>query len=402
MKSLSPPDFGWARRLVERSPNKGCTAFVYSVLDNRITGQVTVEAEDAPRAAIIAAKTTAYLFTEADFTSFKTLGPFLMEYLQSGVSDEGVMLWATSTEQVAVLQTMFSLEARRNVFSFADVLDSSATLGGNLKNNLHGQEDSDGYRLETFVEKDGEQGEEVSTLAGATCFGTRMVHADTIVSACYSDLFAGGEAEIQIRTHPDHRRKGFAFKVAQRFMEQARAYALRPAWSCDEDNIASHALATRLGFTGDSCLYGYYLHPAFLSWRQDTTEKIGPLPEVSTTGFEAEPIIKAADALLYCLLEAYEANASHEHTIQILVLPQPDGITAQLIAESSYTAIQTFPLEMRAALTAQLKSRAGMHIDRQGFPQRGRFAVDHGTTERIVRLAVYPSEYGEKMLMSVA
>lgn len=403
MKHLSPSDYGRVRRFVDSSPSKGCAAFVYSVLDHRMAGQVIVEAESTPRAVIIAANNTAYLFTEPDPTD-KVLGPFLMDYLQSGVSDEGVTLWATSPAQVTVLQTLFSLEARRIVLSFSETAAPGGPLGNNLLNNLGKKEQNDGYRLETFVEKAGGQSEaknaEASDLAEATCFGARMIYADTIVSACYSDLFAGGEAEVQIRTHPDHRRKGLAFTVAQRFIAQARAYNLRPAWSCDEDNAASYNLATRLGFINGTRLYGYYLHPAFLTWRQDT-RKIGPSPEAKTTGFEEEAAVQAADTVLRYLLEADETNTGQGHPIQLLVLPRPDGIEAQLVEEGSYRAIQTFPLAMRVALTAQLKLRAGMHIDRQGFPQRGRFAVAQGTTERVVRLLVCPSEYGEKMLLSL-
>lgn len=56
------------------------------------------------------------------------------------------------------------------------------------------------------------------------------------------------ELEIGIETHPDARGRGLATAVAARMIGDLLEQGITPVWSCRESNLASVALATKLGF----------------------------------------------------------------------------------------------------------------------------------------------------------
>mgnify|MGYP002388187592 CR=1 FL=1 len=64
----------------------------------------------------------------------------------------------------------------------------------------------------------------------------------------YAAAVGGGEANIDIFTAADYRRRGLAARVCAAFIDHCRAHGLVPTWDTDSDNLPSAQLARSLGF----------------------------------------------------------------------------------------------------------------------------------------------------------
>lgn len=90
--------------------------------------------------------------------------------------------------------------------------------------------------------------------------GLALTSGDQIASLCGVCGLGGGEVELEVGTVPAFRGRGLATLVSAAFMEQCRARALTPAYSCDADNIPSIRVAHHLGFTEMETIRGYKLY----------------------------------------------------------------------------------------------------------------------------------------------
>lgn len=75
-------------------------------------------------------------------------------------------------------------------------------------------------------------------------------------SVAYSCAAFKQNIEIDIFTHPSHRKRGLAMLTCMKFIEICRDKNLTPCWDCYSNNIGSMALARRLGFSPEK----YYTH----------------------------------------------------------------------------------------------------------------------------------------------
>ena len=81
-------------------------------------------------------------------------------------------------------------------------------------------------------------------------FGFALVNEEGVsVAQAYGAFIGGGECEIGVITHPDHRGKGYVIYPAIATIQESLARGLTPAWSCNSENIASYKTAHKLGFT---------------------------------------------------------------------------------------------------------------------------------------------------------
>jgi GNAT superfamily N-acetyltransferase len=69
-----------------------------------------------------------------------------------------------------------------------------------------------------------------------------------IVSAIISAAVSGSEAEIDIQTDKDYRRRGYAHYLCHKFIEDCLERGMIPKWDCFENNIPSVKFAQKLGF----------------------------------------------------------------------------------------------------------------------------------------------------------
>lgn len=79
-----------------------------------------------------------------------------------------------------------------------------------------------------------------------TCY--YAIENKKVVSICYSGFKVNGLETIGIETLSDHRKKGYAYELALRFIEDCISRSFSPYWDCSEDNTGSRRLAEKLGF----------------------------------------------------------------------------------------------------------------------------------------------------------
>ena len=87
------------------------------------------------------------------------------------------------------------------------------------------------------------------------------------LSVCYSACLVDKVAEIDIVTHPDHRKSGFGQFVTSEFIRLALDRGIIPAWDCFTDNEASLKTALRNDFEKT---YKYPFVSVFMKAKQST------------------------------------------------------------------------------------------------------------------------------------
>lgn len=79
-------------------------------------------------------------------------------------------------------------------------------------------------------------------------FGFCLLHGNSIASWCISGNHVEGKCEITIGTHEKYQNKGCATLIASAFVEHCISKNLTPSWHCGYDNLASIAVAEKVGF----------------------------------------------------------------------------------------------------------------------------------------------------------
>ncbi|MBR4790001.1 MAG: GNAT family N-acetyltransferase [Treponema sp.] len=79
-------------------------------------------------------------------------------------------------------------------------------------------------------------------------FGFYAIENGEICSESEAAFTARGYTELGIITDDDKQRKGFAFAVCVRTLEEIDKRGLKPIWACDVENTPSMKLAEKLGF----------------------------------------------------------------------------------------------------------------------------------------------------------
>ena len=79
-------------------------------------------------------------------------------------------------------------------------------------------------------------------------FGFCLFHGDEIVSICCSLIFGNKMCDISIATAEAFRKRNFATLVVSAFIDSCAVKGVTPVWYCSPENLASNALARKLGF----------------------------------------------------------------------------------------------------------------------------------------------------------
>lgn len=86
------------------------------------------------------------------------------------------------------------------------------------------------------------------------------IEDNKIASVCYSGFKSDNILTIGIETLKEYRRKGHAFSLASKFIEDCNNHGIIPYWDCSEDNIGSKTLAEKLGFEKNSQYRCYWFN----------------------------------------------------------------------------------------------------------------------------------------------
>jgi RimJ/RimL family protein N-acetyltransferase len=79
-------------------------------------------------------------------------------------------------------------------------------------------------------------------------FGFAVLYEGAVVSNCRAWSVRESVAAIQVSTRMPYRQLGLATLVCSAFIEHCRVNGITPEYSCLEGNMASAALAEKLGF----------------------------------------------------------------------------------------------------------------------------------------------------------
>jgi GNAT superfamily N-acetyltransferase len=78
--------------------------------------------------------------------------------------------------------------------------------------------------------------------------GHVLVCQEEAAGICFSAFVADNIHAIDVETVEKYRRRGFAEIVAREFVKECKKRDLKPHWECMKENVASAALAEKLGF----------------------------------------------------------------------------------------------------------------------------------------------------------
>lgn len=82
--------------------------------------------------------------------------------------------------------------------------------------------------------------------SNGTCYFA--VEDNKAVSICYSGFRANNIETIGIETLSEYRKKGYAYELGIKFIEDCNERNVIPYWDCSKENIGSRRLAEKLGF----------------------------------------------------------------------------------------------------------------------------------------------------------
>ncbi len=250
MREFDSASYARVLPLVPSHHQAGHMAFVHAVLNGQQRGTVYVDDARQPASALV--------FNHSGFAFAlgkarpDLVGPLLPEIVaQPWATAEPTGLWATSPEWGPALAPFFTEQRSRDEFHFEPpsplpepvlppgyaFCEMDAAVAGTLAPGL------DPWVVRIW-------GGEAAYVRDA--FGTGVTFGGKLVAMCTVCAIAGFpgaiEAEIEIGTDAEHRRKGLAKAAALRFFRQCQDRGLLPAWTCDSLNEPSQRTAAALGF----------------------------------------------------------------------------------------------------------------------------------------------------------
>ncbi len=78
--------------------------------------------------------------------------------------------------------------------------------------------------------------------------GFSLLSGGRLAATAFSAYLSGDQLELGIETMPEFRGKGFAELVCAALIDWCGDHGYEPLWSCRFENVASYALAQKLGF----------------------------------------------------------------------------------------------------------------------------------------------------------
>ncbi len=257
MHELDPAQYKVVLPLVEKNQILGYSSYAFAVLEGRQPGHVFADDAISPRSALVVhSGQPSLLCGEADSVS----SLFLQIIAARFPGRSTPLFWTASDDWHRVLAALPGTPLRRMVFRY----EPSFSLEAAEENiSLHGPVKRMDEALLESPESSLKSGS-VSLWGGPAgfvrnSFGFCALHSGQAGSFCAAAFIGGGAAEIDISTAEEFRRMGLAAAAARAFLRYCRELGLRPNWSCRSDNLASAALAEKLGFVRQQEITGRML-----------------------------------------------------------------------------------------------------------------------------------------------
>jgi GNAT superfamily N-acetyltransferase len=92
-------------------------------------------------------------------------------------------------------------------------------------------------------------------------FGAAVLHGGRVAAFAAACAIGGGEAEVEIGTAREYRRRGLAMLAYDAFARMCERQGLRPAWTCSAANTPSVRMAAAIGYPLLRTVRGYPVTP---------------------------------------------------------------------------------------------------------------------------------------------
>jgi GNAT superfamily N-acetyltransferase len=257
MIELDPAHYESVLPLVSKSQIHGYSSYAFAVLEGRQPGHVFADDTSAPQSALVVhAGQPSLLCGKANSDG----GIFLQQVAARFPGRGTPLFWTASDDWHRVLVALPSTLLRRIVF-FYPPSSGDPIREHSLPNDVEIRRID-----EALLEAPGSTLKlgSVSLWGGPAgfirnSFGFCALHQGQVGSFCAAAFIGGGAAEIDISTAAEFRRMGLAAAAGDAFLRYCREQDLRPNWSCRSDNLASAALAEKLGFVRQQEISGWLL-----------------------------------------------------------------------------------------------------------------------------------------------
>lgn len=217
---------------------------VFSLIEGNSSGKVLVDHREHPTSALIYPdggfiyliaddKNNAFIISASDYVFNKMLEKEIIIFAFEDTIRNKLDQLLKSKGTIRIERKIFNF----NLEKFKSIISTMHSLPEEFEIKSMSEEEIKEYnnknKLNDLAEKK---------------FGYRVMKGDQIVSQCISIFIGGGEAEIDINTNENFRRKGFGKACAVAFIKECLKKDLVPNWSCWPFRKESIALANKLGF----------------------------------------------------------------------------------------------------------------------------------------------------------
>ncbi|CAN5585968.1 GNAT family N-acetyltransferase [soil metagenome] len=233
------PKAHFERLLPLFDPNQLNSTMIFSTLTGRTPGQAYVDSLDQPQRCLLT----------IDFLNFSFLGgipdqPWLIQAITELRQRQAIHL-SWPPHRADSLELPAPPDGVMSAFEFYDSISPPLTPI------------AEGYQLriidnELFVRCVWH--DEILMVFGTAenflrhGIGLCLMKNDEICSEAYACWLGAGKFELGIVTHEQHRQRGYAYLTCQHLIKFCEAKGYPTAWSCAQDNLASAALAHKLGY----------------------------------------------------------------------------------------------------------------------------------------------------------
>ncbi|WP_339229288.1 GNAT family N-acetyltransferase [Oceanobacillus sp. FSL K6-2867] len=235
--------------LIENS--RRCPTFVYSVVDNIISGIVYADDQVQPTTVLIGTKNGVYFIGGNECnTAFNDA--FFTWYKQHTSERARFTLFSATGNWDSVICQLFKgeiFQMKRYSFEFNirdyPVIKKQLPGGFTIRKISKETIEMSSHFKKSYYEQywDG-----ISNFLKYG-FGFCVINDDReVVSECTSIFIGQSFAEIDIVTQNQYAGKGFASILGELFIDKCSERGLTPGWDCDVNNISSIKLAAKLGF----------------------------------------------------------------------------------------------------------------------------------------------------------
>ena len=259
MIQLTPDEYARIVPLIRRSEIRSHLALAHAVVEGNQNGKIFVDSQARPFTALVCPASGFYfVFGNVNLPLFSR---FLPELRREHLVPKCALL-ATSVAWRDALAPLLPATASRMGFTFEP---DGAAATGNVEGALLSL-----YTLEPMTAvlcerwPGGLDPWVIYVYGGpsgfvARSFGFCLLREGHVVSFVAACGIGGGEAEVEVGTVPEYRRRGLATVGCRAFIRETLAKGLRPGWSCASDNPPSAALGRTLGFVEEEKVHLYPL-----------------------------------------------------------------------------------------------------------------------------------------------